>query len=130
MKTPRSLSSLRWWVFAWFVLALGVSIASPLVRPGTLEMVCTSLPPGSGLGPSIQLVEHIDGVVTDATALDHYCLLCLTGGALPPVNFSLPVVFSPPVHSRTGSAVEPVLASVWRMPARAPPFFTFSLSQS
>lgn len=117
MKTFIALTSLRWWVVAWFVLALGAPMASPLVRPGTLELVC------GGAGASVQLVEHTDGVAADAVALDPFCLLCLTGGAAPPVSLPLPEAFALPAHAcASRSATAPVFSLAWRPPARAPPF--------
>ena len=125
MKTSIALTSLRCWVVAWFVLALGVSMASPLVRPGTLELVCVGAPSATGLGASVQLVEHTDGVVAeaDAAAQDPYCLLCLTGGAPPPVSLRLSGAVALPAQDRAGSVVDaPVFFRAWRPPARAPPF--------
>lgn len=121
MKTFIALTSLRWWVVAWFVLALGASMASPLVRPGTLELVCAGA--ASGAGASVQLVEHTDGVAADAVALDPFCLLCLTGGAAPPVSLPLPEAFALPARAcASRSATAPVFSLAWRPPARAPPF--------
>ena len=30
------------WVLLWFVLSLGVAVASPLVNPQAMELVCSS----------------------------------------------------------------------------------------
>ena len=42
LQTLRSLRWLARLVLAWFVLALGVAIASPLVKPQGIELVCAS----------------------------------------------------------------------------------------
>ena len=123
MKVFATLTSLRCWVVAWFVLALGVSMASPLVRPGTLELVCTAALSATGLAPSVQLVEHSDGVLADAAALQPHCLLCLMAGAPPPAPQLLPAAFALPEHPfAMGIRTAPVFARAWRPPARAPPF--------
>lgn len=130
MKTCSTFKSPRWWVVAWFVLALGVSMASPLVRPSTLELVCGGALPGTAMGASVQLVELTDGVATDAAALDPYCLLCLTGGATPPASLPQPRAFALPAQNCcTSSGAARVSAPDWHPPARAPPF-DFSPSHS
>ena len=122
MKKFAALTRLRCWVVGWFVLALGVSMASPLVRPGTLELVCTVAQSASGLGASVQLVEHTDGVAASAAAMDPHCLLCLVAGAPPPAPPLLAAAFALPAHSfAMGSSTAPVFARTWRPPARAPP---------
>ncbi len=78
---PRTLSIwrlARLWVLAWFVASIGVSIASPLVHPQSLEVIC------SGSGAIKWLVQTDDGVVEmGATGMD--CPLCaLANGAPPP----------------------------------------------
>lgn len=123
MKNGSTLTSPRWWVLAWFVLALGVSMASPLVRPSTLELVCGGAWPGTGMGASVQLVELTDDVPTDALALDPYCLLCLTGGATPPDSLPQPDALALPAQNCcTSSRAAHVSVPDWRPPARAPPF--------
>ena len=130
MKNLATLTRLRCWVVAWFVLALGVSMASPLVRPGTLELVCVGAPVGAFMGASVQLVESTDGVAADMDALDPHCLLCLVSGAPPPVPLLFPAAFALPAHSiAMDTSTTPVFARTWRPPARAPPFVS-SPSQS
>eukprot|EP01035_Chromulina_nebulosa_P038277 gene38277-51697_t len=49
----RSLGLIGRWVLLWFVLSLGVAVASPLVHPQSMELVC------SGAGP-IKVVVHTE----------------------------------------------------------------------
>lgn len=42
MSALRPTRSLACLVLAWFVLALGVAVASPLVKPQSWQMVCSA----------------------------------------------------------------------------------------
>lgn len=115
MNAPKTLLSLRWWVLAWFVLALGVAVASPLVQPRALEIVC------SGAGTARILVHADQGwVELGAPGLD--CPLCLLAGAAPAAAAGcLPVTVS-----WLRLVVRPVLAPELAAltvppPARGPP---------
>ena len=41
MSSRRTLSLLRLWVLAWFVASIGVSVASPLIHPQSIEVICS-----------------------------------------------------------------------------------------
>ena len=115
---PRTLSIwrlVRLWVLAWFVASIGVSVASPLVHPQSLEVIC------SGSGAIKWLVQTDDGAVEmGATGMD--CPLCATPGAPPPA----PAASILPRHS-LAHAVQPVeaahiaAATAAPLPARGPP---------
>ena len=98
-------------MLAVFLLSLGVAIASPAVKPQTLEMVCA--------GGTYKLVPQ-EGVAVAPSALD--CPLCAPSG-LPP---ALPLIEASPDW---GSQVQPLGApatriasqTAWPPPARAPP---------
>lgn len=66
-------------VLAWFVLALGVAIASPLVQPQGLELVCAA-------GGAMKLIVKSEGGGQDAGTQTHTldCPLCASLGAPPP----------------------------------------------
>ena len=78
MQPLRQARFLARLVLAWFALALGVAIASPLVKPQSIELVC------SGSGAMKLLVKGDDG---NAPAGGHTldCPLCVTLDAPPPV---------------------------------------------
>lgn len=81
MQTLRHARFLARLVLAWFVLALGVAVASPLVKPQAMELVCSS-------AGSVKLVKTgDDGSQPSSHVLD--CPLCLIASAPPPATLSL-----------------------------------------
>ena len=122
MNAPRALLYLRW-VLAWFLLALGVAVASPIVQPQAMEVVCSSA------GAARILVQTEEGPVELGTQ-GFDCPLCLLAGPAP-------AAISPGIHAPARwrslvmrPAAAPVLtAMAVSPPARGPPFF-FSLSYS
>ena len=115
MNAPRALLSLRWWVLAWFVLAIGVSVASPLVQPRAMEIVCS----GAGMA---RILLHTDQGQVELGAQGLDCPLCLLAGAAPasdaplwhaPVTWLRLAVRPVPAPALTSMAVPP--------PARGPP---------
>ena len=119
MQSPHNLRTLLLWVLAWFVVALGVAVASPLVSPQGMELVCS----GSGAGGAQLVVKTADGVVAaDTPGID--CPLCLEADT--PVSTPLAPArtataptshtgFATPHFARAEVAISP--------PARAPPLF-------
>jgi hypothetical protein len=74
LRTARFLARL---VLAWFVLSIGVAVASPMVKPQAMELICT------GTGAIKVLVKTDDGVKEMSShTLD--CPLCATAGSPPP----------------------------------------------
>lgn len=123
MNPQKTLLSLRWWVLAWFVMALGVAVASPIVQPQAMEFVC------SGAGAGRILVHADEGPVgLGAQGLD--CPLCMLTGAAPAAFF--PLIHAPaPRHSFALRPAAPfqLPAMAVSPPARGPPF-SFPLSYS
>jgi hypothetical protein len=115
MQTLRQARFLARLVLAWFALALGVAIASPIVKPQGIELVCSS-------GGAMKLiVKGEDGTQTSSShTLD--CPLCATVGAPPPLA-RLPV--TPP--SALAPALHPLVAAhiagraAAPLPPRGPP---------
>lgn len=103
-------------LLAWFALSLGVAIASPLVNPQAMELVC------SGAGVMKVVVKAADGVQElGQSHLD--CPMCMplaapppvaAGGAVPPPS-PLSHVLRPVVAARIAAATAAPL------PARGPP---------
>lgn len=100
MQTLRRAHLLARFALVWFALALGAAIASPLVKPQALELVCST----AGAVKLVQTGE--DGNTAAGHLLD--CPLCLTGNAPPP----------PPLQLALPQA--PALPQVWVPHARAP----------
>ena len=76
MQTLRRAHFLARFVLVWFALALGAAIASPIVKPQAMELVCSA-------GGSVKLVQTGDGTASPAGhTLD--CPLCMISSAPPP----------------------------------------------
>ena len=98
-----------------FVLSLGVAIASPIVKPQAMELICS----GAGI---VKAVVHTDDGVQELGAGHLDCPLCVLGGA-PPV----PSAVALPTLQPLGHAVQPIpaariaAATAAPLPARGPP---------
>ena len=115
MKSFRTFFNLRVWVLAWFVLALGVAVASPIVQPRAMEVVC------SGVGAT-KILLQTDAGTLELGAHGTECPLCLVSGAPPAPSSSLPPIFSPLAHASAFRFVSPVVAATAvPPPARGPP---------
>jgi hypothetical protein len=112
MQTLRQARFLARLVLAWFALALGVAIASPIVKPQAMELVCSS-------GGAVKLIVVGDGDATGAPGHTLDCPLCLAGNA-PPPSLALPddalvakqtpfrrVAHAEPLASRTAAPLPP-----------------------
>lgn len=115
MKIARTSFSLRVWVLAWFVLALGAAVASPIVQPRALEIVCA----GTG---ATKILLHTDTGTVELGEHGTECPLCLVSGAPPARLSSLPPVFAPLAHASAVLLISPVVAATAvPPPARGPP---------
>lgn len=113
MQTLRRAHHLARFVLVWFALSIGVAIASPLVKPQALELVC------SGAG-AIKLVKTDGDAKVSGHTLD--CPLCAAVGAPPPAHLAQPVQARP-----LGHALLPLVSAhiagrtAAPLPARGPP---------
>ncbi|WP_326541032.1 DUF2946 family protein [Pseudorhodoferax sp.] len=102
-------------VLALFLLSLGMAIASPIVKPQAMELICSS----AGL---VKAVVHTDDGVQEMGAGHLDCPACVLTGA-PPVSSTAAL---PPVQP-LGHAVQPIpaariaAATAAPLPARGPP---------
>lgn len=115
MQTLRHTRFLARLVLVWFALALGVAIASPLVNPQSIELVCAS-------GGAMKLiVKSEDGSqATSSHTLD--CPLCASVGAPPPlarVQAAAPASLAQ--AQRADTLVHSVSRSAAPLPPRGPP---------
>jgi hypothetical protein len=77
MTAAQATARFTRWVLLWFALSLGVAIASPLIRPVSMVMVC------AGAGPMKMVALDDDGGSSDLLhSLD--CPLCANLVAPPP----------------------------------------------
>ncbi|WP_428002469.1 hypothetical protein [Acidovorax sp.] len=116
MHALRTSSLLARLILAWFVLAMGVAVASPIVHPRALQLVCTT-------GSSVKLVVvNADG---DAAGLGHHtldCALCLGASAPPPAAQAHAAYSEPLAHALKPIAAATIAALVGApLPARGPP---------
>lgn len=79
MRSLRHFTILTRLVLAWFVLSLGVAVASPIVKPQDMLLVCT------GSGAMKVLVKAIDGSTSEVASSTMDCPLCASVSAPPPV---------------------------------------------
>ena len=106
------------WVLLAFVLSLGAAIASPLIQPQAVSLIC------SGMGVMKVIVQTDDGMVElGSHALD--CPLCANLAAPPPVALLL-------AQPKPGLVTTPQATPTPHLPgqpdapwqARAPPAFS------
>ncbi len=123
MSTLQSLRSshvLTRLVLVWFALFIGVAVASPLVKPEAMQLVCTAM-------GSMKLVQA-DADDAGATASLHTALDC--PACLPliaPPQAAAPVVLPPGglshvLQPRPAARLASLLGQPWQ--ARAPPAFS------
>jgi hypothetical protein len=118
LQTLRNAHRLTRFVLVWFALFLGVAVASPVINPESLQLVCTSA------GNVKLVVAANDG--QDGSDKSHSldCPLCL------PMVAPLATSVQTPVHTGLSFALTPLeqarLASLIGLPwqARAPPTFS------
>ena len=123
VSMPTSLQILRrlpWLarlVLAWFVLSMGVAVASPLVNPQAMELICS----GSG---AIKLLVKTDDGAKEMSSATLDCPLCAHAGAPPPVSQAdLPVVH-PLAHAlRPITRAHIAARTAAPLPPRGPPTF-------
>ena len=115
MQHFRNAKLIARFVLVWFVLSIGVAIASPMVKPQAMQLVC------SGAGAMKVVVAGDDGKVpVSSHTLD--CPLCASVGAPPPIEFLVFRATSPKGFvplSAGNDFVTSVLAAP--PPARGPP---------
>jgi hypothetical protein len=113
MHTLRHAKLLARFMLVWFALSMGVAIASPLVKPNGVRVICSAAgvlkivsEPGSGVGGGATLHHGLD------------CPLCAAVGtppshallqALPPMGLAYvpPHAGDAPVPSRHAAAFAP-----------------------
>jgi hypothetical protein len=112
LQSLRQAKLLARLVLVWFVLSLGVAVASPLVNPGGSQLVCS--------GASIKLINADGEESTSSHTMD--CPLCASGAApVLELNQSFAPV-SPLSHALArdvAAHLAAVTAATWQ--ARAPP---------
>ncbi|RYF62682.1 MAG: DUF2946 domain-containing protein [Comamonadaceae bacterium] len=116
MQLLRASTLLARLVLAWFVLSLGVAVASPLVSPQAMQLVC-------GTGTSAKLVMVSDD--GQSMAAGHHALDCpaCLAATLPPPQITLQLPAASPVplaqHSFHAAHIAALVGAP--LPPRGPP---------
>ncbi len=100
MQSLRNFTFLARLVLAWVVLSLGVAVASPIVKPQNVLLVCT------GSGAMKVLVTADDGSTSEVTSASMDCPLCASLSAPPP-----------PVAAQTVEPTQPLAYALQSIPA-------------
>lgn len=115
MQTLRQAHFLARLVLVWFALALGAAIASPIVKPQAIELVCAS-------GGAMKLIVKSDDGSQASSSHTLDCPLCATVGAPPPLArpaATLPDVFTHVLLPAAAAHIAGRTAAP--LPARGPP---------
>ena len=114
MNRLRNALQLTRFVLVWFALSVGVAIASPLVNPKGIDMVCSS-------GGTMKMVVQgeDDGAVSSLT-MD--CPLCAAVSA-PPPEFNTTLTQPSPLAHATQPIAAAHIAAITAppLPSRGPP---------
>ncbi len=115
MSPLRHLRRLCSFVLLCFVASLGIAVASPVVHPQAMELVCSA-------AGAVKVIVHTDDGAQEMGMGHLDCPLCMLGAAPPPA----PVVSLPAVLP-LGHALQPIpaarlaAATAAPLPARGPP---------
>ena len=113
MHRLRATAFLARFVLAWFVLSLGVAVASPLVQPRGLQLVC-----GAG---AVKLVPQSGEGDAQAVTLAMECALCSPAVVPPPAAASSAMLTRAPLPPLASLVNERDEQATLRPTARGPP---------
>jgi hypothetical protein len=115
MQTLRNARHIARLVLVWFALSIGVAIASPIIKPQAMELIC------SGSGAMKVIVKTDDGVKEQSGhTLD--CPLCASISAPPPVVRLTVEPIQPLGHVLQSIPAAHIAALIAApLPARGPP---------
>jgi hypothetical protein len=112
LRTAHRLAKL---VLAWFVLSIGVAMASPIVLPQRMELLC------AGSGITKLLVKTADGTEA-APSHGVHCALCVQASAPPPARPAAAVPPHPLSYAAQAATVSrTAVRTAAPPPGRGPP---------
>lgn len=118
MSTLRHAHLIARFMLVWFALSIGVAIASPLVKPQAMTLVCSSV-------GGMKLLIQTDDDNQDVASFTMDCPLCVTNGAPPPlastVKFEPVLPLADVMQSMAAAHIASLTAAP--LPARGPPAF-------
>lgn len=116
MFFSRQCKSIARLVLVWFAMSLGAAVASPIVAPQGLEVIC------SGSGVMKILVRAADGTATEVSKPMLDCPACATLGAPPPVLVLQVAPAQPLAYALQSIPSAPIaVCTAAPLPARGPP---------
>jgi hypothetical protein len=106
-------------VLLWFALSIGVAVASPIVHPQAMELVCSS-------AGAVKAVVHTSDGTHELGAGQMDCPLCVLAGAPPaaPPTIALPVPLPLSHALRPVPSAHIATMTAAPLPARGPPVFS------
>ena len=115
MQKLRSAHLIARFILVWFALSIGVAIASPMVKPQGMQLIC------SGSGTMKVLAVGDDGKASSSShTLD--CPLCASLSAPPPMEMAVFALAAPLAFALPLALAETVFsANATPPPARGPP---------
>jgi len=114
MQQRRNAIQITRLVLVWFALSVGVAIASPVINPKGMDMVCT------GTGAMKLVVQGDDDASASSLTLD--CPLCASICAPPPALNTALTQASPLAHALQPLASAHIAAlTAPPLPSRGPP---------
>lgn len=118
MSAFRPTRNLARMVLAWFMLALGVAVASPLVKPQSWQVVCSA-------AGTVKLLNISDDGVVHTAGHQLECPLCWLTVA-PPPDMHIALLPQPVASPARPSVLRSPLAARTAppLPARGPPAFS------
>ena len=118
MQTLRNAHLITRFVLVWFALSIGAAIASPLIKPQAMELIC------SGSGVMKVLVKNDDGSSTEVASRMLDCPLCASISAPPPAAKTVAEPAQPLAHVLQSIPAAHIAAlTAFPPPGRGPPQF-------
>lgn len=119
MQTLRNAHLIARFVLVWLALSIGVAVASPIVKPQGMALICT------GTGVMKVLLKADDGSSQEVATKTLDCPLCATVGAPPPVTRLNAEPVQPLAYVMQGIPAAHIAALTGAPPpARGPPAFS------
>ena len=116
MHSLRNARTLARLVLAWFALAVGAAVASPLIKPQSVALVCS----GAGMLKLLAAGDDAGAALPGAGLLD--CPLCLHTSAPPPAATLTEGVLSVTAGSMLAPGVQTfAVRHAGPVPGRGPP---------
>jgi hypothetical protein len=118
MQALRNAQLIIRFVLVWFALSVGVAMASPIVKPQPMELICAT-------DGAVRLLVQTDEGIQEMPSHGMDCSLCVLASAPPPViqlSVEPQQVLSHVLHPIFAARIAALTAAP--LPARGPPAFS------